>query len=157
MSSKWCKVHKILNGLRYKWYGSPNYTIWIPILFRINFVWLQAHVVIYVNSISLQIDCLSTDWLSWFNHYHLVLPRGSLIIILWRFDDFFFFKMSKFYDVSLNLSKIMNYSQSFALFLFVIDLDTALPEGRFKNTTQATYFGLNDIGFQGIDLVVKNI
>ena len=48
-------------------------------------------------------------------------------------------------------------SQSSALFLFVIDLDTALPEGRFKNTTQATYFGLNDIGFQGIDLVVKNI
>ena len=48
-------------------------------------------------------------------------------------------------------------SQSSALFLFVIDLDTALPEGRFKKTTQATYFGLNDIGFQGIDLVVKNI
>ena len=149
------KVHKILNVLRYKWYGSPNYAIWIPILFRINFVWLQAHVVINVNSILLQIDCLSTDWLSWFNHCHLVLPRGSLIIILWRFDDFFFFKMSKFYDVSLN-PRFKPVKNS-ALFLFVIDFDTALPEGCFQNTTHATYFGLNNIGFQGINLVVKNI
>ena len=44
-----------------------------------------------------------------------------------------------------------------ALFLFVIDFDTALPDGRFQNTTHATYFGLNNIGFQGINLVVKNI
>ena len=66
--------------------------------------------------------------------------------------------MSKFYDVSKNLSKVtVKLQSSSALFLFVIDLHTALPEGRFQNTTPATYFGLNDIGFQGINLVVKNI
>lgn len=52
---------------------------------------------------------------------------------------------------------VKSYSQSSALFLFVIDLDTALPEGCFQNTTDATYFGLNDIGFQENNLVVKNI
>ena len=44
---------------------------------------------------------------------------------------------------------VKSYSQSSALFLFVIDLDTALPEGRFKNTTQATYFGLKRYWISG--------
>ena len=61
------------------------------------------------------------------------------------------FKPVKSYSLKSQKSKFCS------LFVLFIDLHTALPEGRFQNTTLATYFGLNDIEFQGINLVVKKI